>query len=125
MYPFAGLPENLAAFCTTLRRRHGFRIGPGELRDAARALEVVPLADERAVRHALRPILSGTADDAAAFDPAFTRFFFPGPTGVPQDRLPPDDAEPGAESGGSDSRGRARTPPGGIRRRSRRQAGAG
>ena len=111
MYPFASLPENLAAFCTALRRRHGFHIGPGELHDAARALEVVPLADERAVRHALRPILSGTADDATAFDPAFTRFFFPGAAGVPQDRLPPDDAEPGAESGGSDTEAaRARRP---------------
>jgi len=38
MYPFAGLPENLAAFCESLRRHHGFHIGPGELRDTARAL---------------------------------------------------------------------------------------
>ena len=60
MYPFGSLPENLIAFGAVLRRDHGFRIGPGELHDAARALEVVDLADERAVRHALRPILSGT-----------------------------------------------------------------
>ena len=53
MYPFASLPENLAAFCGVLRRTHGFRVGPGELQDAARALEVVELSDERAVRHAL------------------------------------------------------------------------
>ena len=63
MYPFAGLPENLAAFCEALRRHHGFRIGPGELHDAARALDIVDLADERAVRHALRPILAGTLDE--------------------------------------------------------------
>ena len=82
MYPFASLPENLAAFCEVLRRDHGFRIGPGELHDAARALDVVDLADERAVRHALRPILGGTLDDVTVFDAAFTRFFFPGPAGV-------------------------------------------
>ena len=60
MYPFTSLPENLAAFCQVLRRQHGFDIGPGELHDAARALGVVDLASERAVRHALRPILGGT-----------------------------------------------------------------
>ncbi len=41
MYPFASLPENLTAFCAVLRREHGFRVGPGELHDAARALEIV------------------------------------------------------------------------------------
>ena len=63
MYPFASLPENLAAFCEVLRRDHGFRIGPGELHDAARALEVVDLADERAVRHALRADSRRPLDD--------------------------------------------------------------
>ncbi len=78
MYPFASLPENLAAFCEALRREDGFRIGPGELQVAARVLDVVDLANERAIRHALRPILAGTLDDVAVFDAAFTRFFFPG-----------------------------------------------
>jgi uncharacterized protein len=87
MHPFGGLPENLAAFCDTLRRIHGFRIGPRELQDAARALDVVGIDDERIVRNTLRPALSGTADDVAVFDAAFTRFFFPGPAGVRQDRL--------------------------------------
>jgi uncharacterized protein with von Willebrand factor type A (vWA) domain len=102
MYPFAGLPENLAAFCEALRRHHGFRIGPGELHDAARALDVVNLADERAVRHALRPVLGGTLDDVAVFDEAFTAFFFPGPTGVPQDQMPSTRREPGADADGRD-----------------------
>src|SRR5258705_10777315 len=78
MYPFAGLPENLSAFCEVLRRHYGFRIGSGELHDAARALDIVALADERAVRHALRPILAGTLDEVTVFDAAFTRFLFPG-----------------------------------------------
>ena len=77
MYPFGGLPGNLVAFCGVLRRDHGFRIGPGEAADAARALEMVGLRDERAVRNALRPILSMTVDNARAFDPAFSAFFFP------------------------------------------------
>ena len=78
MFPFASLPENLAAFCSVLRRHYGFRIGPGELCDAARALDVVDLSNEQTVRHALRAILSGTRDDEAVFDRAFTDFFFPG-----------------------------------------------
>ena len=103
MYPFASLPENLVAFCWVLRRDHGFRIGPGELHDAARALEVVNLSDEHTVRHALRPILSGTLDDVTVFDQAFADFFHPGPAGVRQDewlsarREPGPDADDGVE----------------------------
>jgi uncharacterized protein with von Willebrand factor type A (vWA) domain len=84
MYPFGSLPRNLIAFGDFLRREYGFQIGSGELHDAARALEVVDLADEIAVRNALRPILSGTLDDISVFDQAFTRFFFPRPVGVSQ-----------------------------------------
>jgi uncharacterized protein len=89
MYPFGTLPDNLVAFGGFLRQRHGFRIGPREIHDAARALEVVDLVDERTVRNALRPILSGTLREATLFDRAFTEFFFPGPPGVPQSNLPP------------------------------------
>jgi hypothetical protein len=111
MYPFASLPENLAAFCQALRLQHGFHIGPGELHDAARALDVVDLGDERAVRHALRPILGGTLDDVTVFDPAFTRFFFPTPAGpLADERLPPH-AEPGASDGPDIGAGPAHHPP--------------
>ena len=103
MYPFASLPENLAAFCEVLRRENGFRIGPGELQDAARVLDVVDLANERAIRHALRPILAGTLDDVAVFDAAFTRFFFPAPAGVPQDQLPSTRREPGTDADGRET----------------------
>jgi uncharacterized protein with von Willebrand factor type A (vWA) domain len=88
MYPFASLPSNLIAFGDFLRREHGFQITSGELRDAARALEVVTLSDERAVRNALRPILSRTADDVSVFDPAFTAFFFPRAAGVQSEMAP-------------------------------------
>ncbi|HVB99588.1 MAG TPA: VWA domain-containing protein [Candidatus Dormibacteraeota bacterium] len=84
MYAFGSLPGNLIAFGDFLRREYGFKLGSGELHDAARALEVVDLADELRVRDALRPILSRTLEDASVFDPAFTAFFFPGPAGVRQ-----------------------------------------
>jgi uncharacterized protein len=100
MYPFASLPENLAAFGEALRRDHGFRIGPGELHDAARALDIVDLRNERAVRHALRPILGGTLDDVTVFDAAFTQFFFPGPAGLRQDQMPSTRQEPGTDADG-------------------------
>ena len=112
MYPFASLPENLAAFCESLRRDHGFHIGPGELHDAARALDVVDLTDERAVRHALRPILGGTLDEVMVFDAAFTQFFFPRPAAVRHDQSHPR-REPatGADGGETDAARPGRPPP--------------
>ena len=103
MYPFATLPANLAAFCEALRRDHGFRIGPAELRDAARALDVVDLGDERAVRDALRAVLSGTLDDATVFDAAFAQFFFPGPAGLPWDQMASSRREAGTHAGGRET----------------------
>src|SRR6478609_870887 len=100
MYPFASLPENLAAFCEALRSGHGFRIGPGELQDAARALDVVDLTDERAVRHAFRPILCGTLDEVTVFDAAFTQFFFPSAAGGRHDQIPSTRREPGTDANG-------------------------
>jgi uncharacterized protein with von Willebrand factor type A (vWA) domain len=115
MHPFGGLPENLVAFCAVLRSEHDFRIGPGEARDAARALEVVDLSDERAVRDALRPILCGTRRDAAVFDRAFADFVHPGPTATGQEDAQPIRGEPGGDGGGSDppvERERRSRPPG-------------
>jgi uncharacterized protein len=74
-YPYESLPENLAAFCAMLRRDHRFLIGPRELQEAARALEISALADERVVRDALRPVLTSSLDDVQIFDRAFDRFF--------------------------------------------------
>ena len=100
MYPFAGLPENLIAFCAVLRRDYRFSIGPGEQHDAARSLEIVNLSDERAVRDALRPILSGTRDDVTVFDRAFREFFLTAPAAPRQDQMPSTRREPGAGAGG-------------------------
>jgi uncharacterized protein with von Willebrand factor type A (vWA) domain len=112
MYPFAALPENLAAFCEALRRRHGFHIGPGELHDAARALDIVDLASARAVRDALRAILCGTLNDIRVFDAAFTQFFFPDPAALRRDEAIATRLEPGPDDGGRGEAERARhTPP--------------
>ena len=74
-YPFASLPRNLAAFCGVLRRDCGFRIGPRELMDAARALEGTDIANEAAVRNVLRTVLSKTYEDVGRFDAAFDGCF--------------------------------------------------
>jgi uncharacterized protein len=84
MYPFGDLAGNLTAFCRTLRAGHGFLVGPGEIQDAARALDVVGVADQRTVRDAWRPILAGSREQAVVFDRVFSEFFFPGPTGIAQ-----------------------------------------
>jgi uncharacterized protein with von Willebrand factor type A (vWA) domain len=86
MYPFGGLPENLAGFCALLRREYGFHIGAGELLDAARALDIVDLSNQQAVRSALRTVLAGTSDDVAVFDAAFDRFFLSRPVGRDHDQ---------------------------------------
>jgi uncharacterized protein len=75
MYPFGSLPANLAAFCRVLNRDYHYHIGPRELEDAARALEVVPIGRERAVRDTLRPVLASSRDNVLVFDDAFERFF--------------------------------------------------
>jgi uncharacterized protein with von Willebrand factor type A (vWA) domain len=102
-YPFASLPENLAAFCELLRRDYRFRIGPRELHDAARALELVNLLDERTVRNAMRPVLAGTLADVHFFDRAFEQFFggLVMPSALPEALpSPPAPAEPqGADAG--------------------------
>jgi uncharacterized protein with von Willebrand factor type A (vWA) domain len=102
MYPFRSLPQNLVAFCDYLRREHRFLIGPREVRDATRALELLGVTEERVVRDALRPVLAHSRDDAAAFDRAFSAFFFPGPSSTEQAAVVVRDltgaAEPAIES---------------------------
>jgi len=107
-YPFSSLPDNLAAFCASLRRDHQFNIGPRELMDAARGLEIADLADERAVRDVLRPILSKTYENALAFDPAFNRFFRAAEAVAPREvpGLPPRDLAPSASEGAVTTRTR-------------------
>ena len=84
-YAFGGLPENLVSFCTLLRRDYGFHIGAGELLDAARALTIVDLSNQQAVRSALRTVLAGSRQDVVVFDAAFDRFFLIRPAARDQD----------------------------------------
>jgi uncharacterized protein len=86
MPAFGGLPENLASFCSLLRREHGFRIGAGELLDAARALDLIDVSSPQTVRAALRAVLAGTRDDVLVFDAAFDRFFLSGQATRAEDR---------------------------------------
>jgi uncharacterized protein with von Willebrand factor type A (vWA) domain len=108
MYPFGGLPENLTTFCGLLRQDFGFRIGAGEVLDAARALEVVDLSNSRAVRHALRAVLASSRDDVVVFDRAFDQFFFPVPGETPRGRPPTSRRVPGDGPGGDPLKGRRR-----------------
>jgi uncharacterized protein len=113
-YPFESLPENLAAFCAMLRREHRFLIGPRELEDAARALEIAALADEREVRDTLRPVLTASIDDVRVFDRAFDRFFR-GQTGGPPSREAlsssrPSDKDSGPSSADADAHNQSAPP---------------
>jgi len=101
MFAFGGLPENLVSFCALLRRDYGFRIGAGELLDAARALNIIDLSSQQAVRGALRTVLAGTRDDVMAFDKAFDRFFLSGALPRKQDAAAVLERKPeaGAEEG--------------------------
>jgi len=101
-YPFASLPENLAAFCAMLRRDYHFRAGPRELRDAVRALELAEIANEQAVRNVLRPVLAGRLEDVRVFDQAFDRFFGLVPEPRPRSGMPPAKGEMSPERRRSD-----------------------
>ena len=109
MYPSGTLPGNLVAFCSVLRRDHGFHIGPGEVSDGARALEIVGFHDERTVRNALRPVLSRTLEDARAFDSAFTSFFFPAPPDVADGHVHVTVRDAGVDSASVDLRASGRS----------------
>jgi uncharacterized protein len=110
MYPFGGLPENLASFCALLRSEYGFRIGAGELIDAARALTVIDITNQQSVRSALGAVLAGTRDDVAVFGAAFDRFFLSRPASRVHERdsAPDHELEPGSGEEGEEAPHRKR-----------------
>jgi uncharacterized protein with von Willebrand factor type A (vWA) domain len=80
-----------------LRLEHGFLAGPGELRDAARALTIVGVGDERTVRDALRAVLVSRPEEIPLFERVFTAFFLsPPPEGIAQADQPSFDTARGA-----------------------------
>ena len=92
-YPFGHAPENLIVFCEVLRVKHEFKIGPGEIADALRALECVGLNDLQKVQAALRLVCCARLEDVEVFDWAFREFFFPAPQGTPQENQPPEEKQ--------------------------------
>jgi uncharacterized protein len=94
-FPFSDARQNLIVFCEVLRVKHEFKIGPGEITDALRALEAVGLEDVQKVQAALRLVCCARLEDVEVFDWAFREFFFPAPQGVAQEHQPPmDDQKP-------------------------------
>ena len=77
-------------------RSAGLRVSPTETIDAARAVEVVGLADRDRLRDTLSLVLAKTADEKARFEACFERFFSREAfVGAPPS--PPDAPAPGAE----------------------------
>lgn len=94
-FPAVNASENLIVFCEALRLKHEFKIGPGEIADALRALECVGVHDVTRVQAALRSVCCARLEDLEVFDWAFQEFFFPAPQGTPQERHEPlDDQKP-------------------------------
>lgn len=58
-----------------LLRHNGVRVGPGEIADAARAIDLVGLEDRATFRSALRACLVKRGSDAATFDRLFALYF--------------------------------------------------
>ena len=125
MYPFASLPENLAAFCDALRRQHGFRIGPGEVHDAARALgrrgsrqraRGSPRASAHPRRHAATTSRPSTRRSRSSS--------FPAPPVFHRIRWPPRGGSRGPAPTAAKPTPRARAPDAPIRRRRGRRARA-
>jgi uncharacterized protein len=94
-FPSGDASENLIVFCETLRLEHEFKIGPGEITDALRALEAVGVHDVTRVQAGLRAVCCARLEDVEVFDWAFREFFLPAPQGTPQDAQEPlDDQKP-------------------------------
>ncbi len=84
-YPALNLLDNILEFCALLRLEHRFKIGPAEVADALRSLELLGLHDLERSRSALRLVLCSRLEEVAPFDAAFEMFFFPEVQGQPQD----------------------------------------
>ncbi len=70
--PITSLPVEIAFSL----RREGFELSTRETLDIARALTLVDLESEVAVRETLRAIVATTKEENERFDRAFARFFF-------------------------------------------------
>ncbi|EYB66547.1 von Willebrand factor A [Deinococcus phoenicis] len=84
----AQLSAQVRAFAAQLRFRHGFLIGPGEIRDALRAVQAVDVLQVAQVQDALRAVLTTSPAEARVFDAEFGAFFRR-PAELPPPPLPP------------------------------------
>jgi hypothetical protein len=99
------LSHAVAAFCATLRAKHGFAVGHPEAHDALRALEALGPWDRERSRTALRLVCCSRPEEIAPFDRAFDDFFENEAPGAAQDayrprHTRPDRSEPPAPGGG-------------------------
>lgn len=78
------LAANVVEFCSRLRRAHGFNLGPREMQDALRAIELVGITERVRVAAALRSVCCSRPDEIELFDRAFALFFSTAPLGAPQ-----------------------------------------
>jgi hypothetical protein len=102
----ADLVAQIAEFCSRLRRHHGFTIGPREMEEAVRAVEIVGICERARVAAALRAVCCSRAEELELFDRAFAAFFSPQSAGVEQPRHPPGRrSRPGSTKGREDQDG--------------------
>ena len=94
-YPDATLAGNLRLFCTLLRTKHGFMVGPGQTALALQAVEAVGAGRPGRLYVALQTVLCSDVSQFTAFDRAFDRFFLPGPHSTRQDHQPAMDSAQG------------------------------
>jgi uncharacterized protein with von Willebrand factor type A (vWA) domain len=69
------LTARVVEFCAYLRTEHGFSLGPGEVREAVGAIDVVGVEQRARVAAALRAVCCGRFDEIEPFDRAFATFF--------------------------------------------------
>ena len=82
------MSDRLVALAAELRR-HGTRVGTGELIAAERALAAIDPGSRSVARHALRATLCAGKGDLAAFDAAFARWSAIGASGPERPEIEP------------------------------------
>jgi uncharacterized protein len=80
------LTAKIAEFCRRLRTYHHFTIGPREMQEAVRAVEIAGVRERVRVASALRAVCCSRMKEREIFDRAFADFFNAQPIGIEQPR---------------------------------------
>ncbi|MFY9632879.1 MAG: VWA domain-containing protein [Candidatus Cybelea sp.] len=80
------LTAKIAEFCHHLRTYHHFTIGPREMQEAVRAVEIAGVRERVRVASALRAVCCSRMEEREIFDRAFAAFFNSQPIGIEQPR---------------------------------------